>query len=224
MTTRNTPTGHTTHPFEQLLQGMIGRNASDLHLKAGRPPILRIHGQLMPQPDWPALDQAALEKILAYLTDEAQRDAFARDLELDFAYELSSGDRFRVNVVRQQGSIYLMLRAIRRDAPTLAGVIAQRLVVRADGAGRVAACEVMVGVSAVRNLIRESKTPQMVSVMQTGREHGMQTLEQTLQALYRNQQITLEEALTHVADAENFKRLLGMQRSRLFSRRNRIDN
>lgn len=94
-------------------------------------------------------------------------------------------------------------------AMTLAGVIAQRLVLRADKAGRVAACEVMVGTSAVRNLIRESKAPQMVSVMQTGREHGMQTLDQALRDLCRNQQITLDEALMHTSDPENLKRLLG---------------
>jgi twitching motility protein PilT len=94
-------------------------------------------------------------------------------------------------------------------AMTLAGVLSQRLVLRADGSGRVAACEVMVGTPAVHNLIREAKTPQMVNVIQTGREHGMQTLEQALRDLYRSQTITLEEALSHAGDPEGLKRLLG---------------
>ena len=93
-------------------------------------------------------------------------------------------------------------------AMTLAGVLAQRLIPRADGAGRVAACEVMVGTAAVRNLIREAKTPQMVSVMQTGRDHGMATLDQSLRELYREQRIALEEALAHASSEEAFKRLL----------------
>jgi len=103
-------------------------------------------------------------------------------------------------------------------AMTLAGVLSQRLVLRADpgtarqgrcGSRRVAACEVMIGTPAVRNLIREAKTPQMVNVIQTGREHGMQTLEQALRDLCRSQTITLEEALSHAGDPDGLKRLLG---------------
>jgi len=65
-----------------------------------------------------------------------------------------------------------------------------------------------VGTPAVRNLIREAKTPQMVNAIQTGREHGMVTLDQALRDLYRNQQITLEAALENVSDAQAFKKLL----------------
>jgi twitching motility protein PilT len=91
----------------------------------------------------------------------------------------------------------------------LAGVITQRLALRADGAGRVPVCEVMIGTPAVRNLIREGKTPQMVSAIQTGQEHGMQMLDQALRDLYRSQTITLDEALAHTGDPEHLRRLLG---------------
>jgi twitching motility protein PilT len=347
---------------EELLKGTVDRDASDLHLKAGSVPVLRIHGELVPQSDWPAPDEGDLEKILGWLTDEAKREAFERDCELDFAYDLADVARFRVNAARQKGSLYLTLRAIRLQVPTLAelglpdacaklvmlprglvlvtgpagsgksstvaamidhvnrttgrrivtieepieslfedrqsvitqrqvgsdtrsfaealkhvlwqdpdlimvgemrdlatisatltaaetghlvlatlhtpsapesvdrivdvfpsdqqpqvraqlsmtlaGVISQRLVRRADGAGRVAACEILVGTPAVRNLIREAKTPQMVSAMQTGREHGMVTLDQALRDLCRSHLITLEAALAHVADPDAFKKLL----------------
>jgi twitching motility protein PilT len=346
-----------------LLRGMIERHASDLHLKAGHPPVLRVHGQLMPQRDWPIPDEATLQQMLDQLADEAQREAFDRDLDLDFAYELGTEARFRVNAARQQGGIYLTLRAIAREVPlladlglpgvcaqlatllrglvlatgpaacgksttlaamiehvnrtlarriitvedpveyvfedkqsvitqrevgrdarsfaealkralrqdpdmvmvgemrdletiaavltaaetghlvlatlhtssapeavdrivdvfpagqqaqvrtqlamSLAGVIAQRLALRADGTGRFPACEVMVGTPAIRNLIREGKTPQMASAMQTGKEHGMQTLDQALRDLYRSHVISLDEALVHTGDPENFRRLLG---------------
>ena len=71
-------------------------------------------------------------------------------------------------------------------AMTLAGVLSQRLALRADpgtarqgrcGSGRVAACEVMIGTPAVRNLIREAKTPQMVNVIQTGRGYAGKSAE-----------------------------------------------
>ncbi len=91
---------------------------------------------------------------------------------------------------------------------TLAGVIAQRLVRRADRPGRIAACEIMVATPAVRNLIREAKTPQLVSVLQTGREYGMQTLEQALASLCRSGRVSESEALLHVSDPDLLRRYL----------------
>jgi len=91
---------------------------------------------------------------------------------------------------------------------TLAGVIAQRLVRRADRSGRIAACEIMIATPAVRNLIREAKTPQLVSVLQTGREYGMQTLEQALAGLCRSGRVSESEALLHVSDPELLRRYL----------------
>ena len=93
-------------------------------------------------------------------------------------------------------------------AMTLTGVITQRLALRADQAGRVPVCEVMVGTPAIANLIREAKTPQMVSVMQTNREQGMQTLNQALVERYRHQTISLDEALRHTNDPEGLRRQL----------------
>ncbi len=92
---------------------------------------------------------------------------------------------------------------------TLAGVIAQRLVKRADGQGRLAACEIMIGTPAVRNLIREAKTPQLLSLLQTGREYEMQTMEQALAQLCRSGRVAVSEAQRHVSDPEAFKRYLG---------------
>ncbi len=68
-------------------------------------------------------------------------------------------------------------------AAVLQGVIAQRLLARRDGRGRVAALEVLVGTPAVRNLIREGKTHQLPSAIQTGAKYGMRTMEQSLQDL-----------------------------------------
>ena len=68
-------------------------------------------------------------------------------------------------------------------ADVLRAVVAQQLVARSDGAGRVAAHEILVGTPAVRNLIRENKTAQLISVMQTGQQQGMQTMAQSLEQL-----------------------------------------
>lgn len=70
-------------------------------------------------------------------------------------------------------------------ADVLRAVVAQELLPRKDGQGRVAAHEVLVGTPAVRNLIREQKTAQLVSAMQTGQQQGMQTMAQSLEYLKR---------------------------------------
>jgi twitching motility protein PilT len=79
-------------------------------------------------------------------------------------------------------------------AQTLAAVIALRLVVRSTGKGRRAAAEILVATDAVRNLIREGKTHQLRSTMQTGRVFGMQTLEMHLASLVERGEITRDAA------------------------------
>jgi twitching motility protein PilT len=78
---------------------------------------------------------------------------------------------------------------------SIVGIISQTLVRTADGRGRVAALEILVGVPALRNLIREDKTAQIMSVIQTGGQHGMQSLDQCLKDLVMAGKITREEAV-----------------------------
>jgi twitching motility protein PilT len=77
---------------------------------------------------------------------------------------------------------------------SLQGVISQALIRRRDGAGRIAAHEIMLGTPAIRNLIREGKVAQMYSTLQTGGNSGMQTLDQSLAQLVRQQVIAAEAA------------------------------
>src|SRR5713101_556203 len=93
-------------------------------------------------------------------------------------------------------------------AESIRGVVAQQLVRTIDGTGRAAALEIMTGTPAVRNLIREGKTYQLHSVIQTAVKEGMQTLEQSLRDLIRAGRITMEDALKKVADKEVFQKLL----------------
>jgi twitching motility protein PilT len=77
---------------------------------------------------------------------------------------------------------------------SLQGVVAQTLCKTADGLGRVAAHEIMLGTPAIRNLIREGKVAQMYSSLQTGLSQGMQTLDQSLAELVKRQRIAPAEA------------------------------
>lgn len=93
-------------------------------------------------------------------------------------------------------------------AATLVAVVAQQLVPRKDKPGRVPAVEVMVGTPAVRNLIREGKTHQLRSVIQTGARFGMQTMDQSLRQWVEQGVVGLEDALTIAADQDELKRLI----------------
>lgn len=91
----------------------------------------------------------------------------------------------------------------------LEGVITQTLVPKAKSAGRVAAVEVMVCTAAVRAVIRDEKTHQIYSLMQAGKKHGMQTMNDSLQVLYMQGEITLEEALKRSGDPNELLRAVG---------------
>ncbi|HVU72676.1 MAG TPA: type IV pilus twitching motility protein PilT [Mycobacteriales bacterium] len=94
-------------------------------------------------------------------------------------------------------------------AGALQGVVCQTLVKTADGRGRAVACEVLVCTPAVRNLIREGKTHQIYSAMQTGSQFGMQTMDQSLAELVKKGRITYDAALEKCHHVEDFKRLSG---------------
>ncbi len=85
---------------------------------------------------------------------------------------------------------------------SLKGVLAQRLLRRADGNGRVLAMEVLVATPAVSALIREKKTFQLQSVIQTGRKDGMQSMDDSLMQLVREGRVTPQDAAPHLSSKE----------------------
>jgi twitching motility protein PilT len=86
---------------------------------------------------------------------------------------------------------------------SLRAVISQTLIKKVGG-GRVAAHEIMIGVPAIRNLIREDKIAQMYSAIQTGMQHGMQTMDQCLQNLVNRGMITKKDAMEKAVDKNQF--------------------
>jgi twitching motility protein PilT len=89
---------------------------------------------------------------------------------------------------------------------TLEGVVSQQLLPKLGG-GRVAAIEIMMGIPAIKNLIREGKTHQMYSIIETNTQIGMQTMDRNLADHYRNGVASYEECLMRAVDKETFSRL-----------------
>ena len=92
-------------------------------------------------------------------------------------------------------------------ASTVQGVVSQQLMTR-KGGGRIVACEIMKGVPAIRNLIREGKEHQLYSVMQTGQEYGMWTMDYALVDLFKKGKIGENTLYEHCIDRAEVERVL----------------
>ena len=102
----------------ELLRMAVERRASDLHITVGRPPVLRVDGELVDM-DYSPLDAATAQELIYSLLAHQQRSIFEDDLELDFAYHHSQFGRFRVNLYRQKGHTGAALRVIPSVIPSL---------------------------------------------------------------------------------------------------------
>jgi twitching motility protein PilT len=90
---------------------------------------------------------------------------------------------------------------------SLVAIVTQQLLPKIGG-GRVAAIEIMIANSAIRNLIRENKAHQMTSIMQTQTQIGMQTMDQALRELYSKGDITLEDAMARSHNASELEAMI----------------
>src|SRR5664279_2234668 len=347
----------------ELLNMLLEQKGSDLHLTAGSPPVIRVHGELRPVPGVEPINGSDIREMIYAILTQKQRERFETDLELDCSYTLPGKSRFRMNVFLQRDSVGAVLRAIpyeivdfdqlglpasvkqfaelprglvlvtgptgsgksttlaslvdivnrtkalhimtvedpieflhthkravvnqrevgedthsfaealrhvlrqdpdvilvgeMRDLDTIStaltaaetghlvfatlhtqdtaqtidriidvfpahqqgqvrvqlsvalqGIMTQQLLPTADGSSRVVATEVLVPNPAVRNLIREGKTHQIYSVLQTSSASGMQTMDSSLATLVRQGQITRKLAESRSSTPEELGRLLG---------------
>ncbi len=347
--------------IELLLEEVVKKKASDLHLQVGLPPMLRVDGTLLPVAGAPVLTEDAVESLIFAILDDEQKQILLKDKEFDFSFAFGDLGRFRVNAFHERGNLAAALRLIpnellsteqlglpkvvdsfskyprglvlvtgptgsgksttlaalidkinnerathiitiedpiefthkskksvvvqrevhydtfsfsaalrsalrqdpdvvllgeMRDLETIAAAITiaetghlvfatlhtnsaaqsidrmidvfpphQQPQVRAQlsnilmaicsqrlvptiGGGRVAAAEILVATPAVRNIIREGKSHQLDAVIQTGAEHGMQSMDKTLVQLIHSGTITYDEARNFAVDIEELDRLM----------------
>ncbi len=347
--------------IEILLEEIVRKNASDLHLQVGLPPMMRLDGVLAPFPGYNPLNAEEVEYLVFVILDDDQQKILIKDKEFDFSFAFGDLGRFRVNAFHERGNLAASLRLIpnqiktitelgmppviqsfadfprglvlvtgptgsgksttlaalidkinsekaqhiitiedpiefthkskrsaivqrevhydtysfsaalrsslrqdpdvvligeMRDLETISaaitiaetghlvfatlhtnsaaqsidrmidvfpphqqpqvrsqlanilqGICAQRLV-PAIGGGRVVAAEVMVANPAIRNIIREGKTHQLDTVIQTGSDQGMQTMDRTLVKLVQSGVVTYDDAREFAVDLVEFERLM----------------
>ena len=106
----------------ELLRHMVEVGASDLHLKVGNVPFVRVDGELQPAP-YPALSANDTVGAAVALMPEHKRREFDDTNEADFGHTLTGVGRFRVNVFRQRGVVGLAIRRVRSEVPTVAELL-----------------------------------------------------------------------------------------------------
>jgi len=104
----------------------------------------------------------------------------------------------------QQQQIKVQLAAV------MQGIISQQLIPKINENGRVAALEIMISTPAIQNLIREGKTHQLQSCVQTGGKYGMKTMDMSIAELYKKGTISKDEAMTYSVDNEMMVRMLSL--------------
>jgi len=105
--------------LEDLLVWVLQNGGSDLHLEAGATPCVRVLGQMVPVPNLGPLTGDQIRELVYSVMTERQRKRFEEDWELDFAHALPSGERFRVNVLKQRGVTGAVFRAIPSEIKSL---------------------------------------------------------------------------------------------------------
>jgi twitching motility protein PilT len=106
------PQEETALQLNDILRVAMSHGASDIHLRVGIPPMLRVNGSFIPLRDYPRLSPEQTAQFAAGIMTKAQKERFSRTMELDMAYGVRGLGRFRVNVFRQRQTYGLVLRAI----------------------------------------------------------------------------------------------------------------
>ena len=106
--------------IEILLEEVVKKRASDLHIQVGLPPMLRIDGALMPAAGTQPLDEAAVERLVFQILDEDQRQILLKDKEFDFSFAFGTLGRFRVNAFHERGNLAAALRLIPNEIKSAA--------------------------------------------------------------------------------------------------------
>ena len=166
--------------FKAVLQQLVQRNASDLHLKVGRPPTLRLHGDLVAL-DHPALRPEDLKGLAEQLMTPRQVKEFTENKECDFAIGVPGIGRFRCNVYQQRGSLCYAMRAIPYQARTIAELnlppVLEEIALRPRG---------LVLVTGITGSGKSTALAAMIQAINEHRHANVITIEDPIEFLHRD--------------------------------------
>lgn len=105
--------------IDDALRAAVSQGASDVHVKAGTHPIMRMHGKLIPMENFEKVTFEAAKVVASKVMNKKQQEAFLQRLDLDFAYSVHGLGRFRANAFVQRGAIGFVFRIIPTKIPTI---------------------------------------------------------------------------------------------------------
>lgn len=174
--------------INEILKLMIDKGASDLHLMAQNPPIVRIDGVLLVEEKLPTLTPKDVASVLENITTPEQRASFEKNLELDFAYSISGLGRFRVNVLKQRGTLGLAFRLVPFQTPSIEELglpqVCQELVLRPRG---------LILITGHTGAGKSTTLAAMINYLNERERRNIITIEDPIEHLHRNKKSIISQ-------------------------------
>ncbi len=173
--------------LKELLQLVVERNASDLHLTEGEPPVLRIDGELVPV-EAPALTAEETKRMLYGVLSDKQKVTFEEELELDFSLYIPNISRFRVNVHQQRGSVEAAFRVVILNIRSLEELglpaIVGKLALKPNG---------LVIITGPTGMGKTTTLAAMVDLINTQKKCLIVTVEDPIEYLFKNKESIIKQ-------------------------------
>jgi len=186
--------------IDDLLKIAIESEASDLHLKAGNFPIVRIHGKLKPLTSFPRLSPENTRELADQITSPYQKEILKKEMDLDLAYSLGGFGRFRGSIYQQRGSFAIVLRIIPLEVLTIKELHLPMVLETIAGEQR--------GLILVTGTTGSGKTTTlaaMIDHINMSRRENIITIEDPIEYLHRDKKSTISQREVGV-DVVNFSR------------------
>ncbi len=189
-------------PVSELLEIVLERGASDLHITAGAPPTIRLHGDLIRLVDYPILSPRILQGMIYAILPQKMRERLEGELELDMSYALPGKARFRVNVYYQRDSIGAAFRLIPYEIKTVESLGLPSVV--ADLARYPRGFVVVTGPTGSG---KSTSLAGMVDIVNRERAAHIMTVEDPIEFLHKHQQCIVNQREVG-ADTHSFSQAL----------------
>lgn len=188
--------------LKALLRQTVEQNASDLHLKAGRPPLFRISGDLAADEEHPPLSEDEIREALYAIVPDWVSKRFEEELEADTSYDYEGVARFRMNMFIQRGSIGAVLRRIPLDIPSLEDLdlplVLKEIALRKQG---------WVLIAGPTGSGKSTTMSSMVEYINQNRRCHIVTIEDPIEFIYTDKKATISQRQLG-ADTLSFKEAL----------------
>ena len=180
-------------PIPELLETMLERGASDLHITVGTPPTIRQHGDLVRLDEYPILDGRGIQGMIYAILPQKMRERLEQELELDMSYSLPGRARFRVNVYYQRDSLGAAFRLIPYEIRTVEDLGLPSVV--ADLARYPRGFVVVTGPTGSG---KSTTLASMVDIVNRERQAHVMTVEDPIEFLHKHKRCVVNQALKHV--------------------------